>query len=54
MDFRIMIAEDEPQLREILCDYFRSKGDIPVEAATAQKRWRCRRLRNSTRCCWTS
>lgn len=37
MDFRIMIAEDEPQLREILCDYFRSKGDIPVEAANGTK-----------------
>lgn len=34
MDYRILIVEDEPKLREILCDYFRSKGDIPVEAAS--------------------
>ena len=25
--------EDEAKLREVLCDYFRSKGEIPVEAA---------------------
>ena len=33
MDNRILIAEDEPKLREILCDYFHSKGDVPVGAA---------------------
>ena len=33
MENRILIAEDEPKLREVLCDYFRSKGEIPVEAA---------------------
>ena len=32
MDNRILIAEDEENLRAILCDYFRSKGDIPVAA----------------------
>jgi DNA-binding response OmpR family regulator len=37
MDYRILIAEDEPQLREILCDYFRSKGDTPVEAANGTR-----------------
>ena len=37
MDYRILIVEDEPKLREILCDYFRSKGDIPVEAASGTK-----------------
>ena len=33
MDNRILIAEDEPKLREILCDYFHSKGDVPTPAA---------------------
>ena len=33
MDCRILIAEDEPRLREVLCDYFRSRGETPVEAA---------------------
>jgi DNA-binding response OmpR family regulator len=37
VDYRILIVEDEPKLREILCDYFRSKGDIPVEAASGTK-----------------
>ena len=32
MDSRILIVEDEPKLREVLCDYFRSRGDVPVEA----------------------
>lgn len=33
MNYRILIAEDEAHLREILCDYFESRGDIPVPAA---------------------
>ena len=33
MENRILIAEDEPKLREVLCDYFLSKGDAPFEAA---------------------
>ena len=33
MENKILIAEDEPKLREILCDYFRSKGDVPTPAA---------------------
>ena len=33
MNARILIVEDEPHLREVLCDYFRSKGDCPAEAA---------------------
>ncbi|MBQ7345748.1 MAG: response regulator transcription factor [Oscillospiraceae bacterium] len=33
MDHRILIAEDEPKLRSILCDFFESRGDIPVPAA---------------------
>ena len=33
MNYRILIAEDEDRLRDILCDYFESHGDIPVPAA---------------------
>ena len=33
MNYRILIAEDEDRLREILCDYFQSRGDHPVPAA---------------------
>ena len=33
MEFRVLIAEDEPKLREVLCDYFASKGAVPVGAA---------------------
>ena len=29
---RVLIVEDEPRLREILCDYFRAKGEVPAEA----------------------
>lgn len=32
MNARILIAEDEPKLLAILCDYFRSKGDLPFPA----------------------
>ena len=33
MSFTVLIVEDEPKLREVLCDYFLNKGDNPVEAA---------------------
>ena len=33
MQNRILIAEDEARLREVICDYFISKGDIPVPVA---------------------
>ena len=33
MDNRVLIVEDEPKLREVLCDYFTSKGDRPIPAA---------------------
>ena len=29
---RILIAEDEPKLLAILCDYFESRGDQPIPA----------------------
>lgn len=32
MNMNILIAEDEPKLLSILCDYFRSKGDLPYPA----------------------
>lgn len=32
MGFKVLIVEDEPKLREVLCDYFLSKGDAPFEA----------------------
>ena len=37
MGFKILIVEDEPKLREVLCDYFHSKGDIPFEADNGAK-----------------
>ncbi len=33
MNNRILIVEDEARLREVLCDYFRSRGEEPFEAA---------------------
>lgn len=38
---RILIVEDEPLLREILCDYFRSKGEEPVSAENGVKALTC-------------
>lgn len=32
MAYRILIAEDEPRLRAVLCDLFTSRGDTPVPA----------------------
>lgn len=32
MNYRILIVEDEPKLREILCDLFISRGDLPCPA----------------------
>lgn len=37
MDNRILIAEDEARLREVLCDYFLSKGEMPVAAENGAK-----------------
>lgn len=33
MNHRILIVEDEAKLREVLCDYFRSRGELPAQAA---------------------
>lgn len=54
MDFRILIVEDEARLREVVCDYFRSRGDTPFEAENACVRWSLSRTRSLTPCCWTS
>ena len=32
MKNRILVVEDEPLLREIVCDYFRAKGEEPIPA----------------------
>ncbi len=32
MSYQILIAEDEPRLLAVLCDYFRSRGWVPVPA----------------------
>lgn len=32
MNYKVLIVEDEPKLRDVLNDYFRSKGDISVGA----------------------
>ena len=32
MNNRILIVEDETRLREVLCDYFTSRGDMPFQA----------------------
>ena len=31
MERKILIVEDEARLREVLCDYFASKGERPYE-----------------------
>lgn len=32
MGYSILIADDEPKLREVLCDYFFSRDDRPTTA----------------------
>ena len=32
MDYKVLIVEDEPKLRAVLCDWFRGKGDDPAPA----------------------
>ncbi len=50
---RILIAEDEPRLLAVLCDYFRSRGDQPVPPRMKKKPWRWHRLRSLTAFCRT-
>ena len=37
MNSKILIVEDEERLRDVLCDYFRSKGECPDEAANGMQ-----------------
>ena len=37
MDYKVLIVEDEPRLREVLCDWFRSKGDAPAAAGNGSE-----------------
>lgn len=37
MDYKILIVEDERNLREILCDYFKSKGELPIASENGMK-----------------
>ena len=37
MDYKILVAEDEEKLREVLSDYFRSKDDVCVLAENGTK-----------------
>ena len=37
MENRILITEDEPRLLELLCDYIKSRGDLPFPAANGEK-----------------
>ena len=50
MDCKILIVEDEAKLREVLCDYFLSKGERPVD----WRPWSGWKRRPLTRYCWTS
>ena len=37
MNYKVLIVEDEAKLREILCDYFKSKGELPFEASNGMQ-----------------
>ena len=37
MNSKILIVEDEAKLREVLCDYFSSKGEIPVSVSNGMQ-----------------
>jgi len=37
MNYQILIAEDEPKLRAVLCDFFISRGDVPFPAADGEE-----------------
>lgn len=37
MNNRILIVEDESKLREVLCDYFKNKGEITFEARNGKE-----------------
>ena len=37
MNRKILIVEDEAKLREVLCDYFSSKDELPDEASNGMQ-----------------
>ena len=37
MDYKILIVEDEKSLREVLCDFFLSRGDQPMAASNGME-----------------
>jgi len=37
MNSKILIVEDEAKLREVLCDYFSSKGELPAPASNGMQ-----------------
>ena len=37
MNSKILIVEDEAKLRDVLCDYFKSKGEVPIPADNGLK-----------------
>ena len=37
MNSKILIVEDEAKLRDVLCDYFESKGEVPIPADNGLK-----------------
>ncbi len=52
MSFRVLIAEDEPKLLEVLCDYFLSHQREPVPASDGEKPWNWHSSRSLTAFCW--
>ena len=41
MEYTVLIVEDEPKLRAVLCDYFASKGDTAVPAEDGTRALEC-------------
>ena len=37
MQDKILVVEDEPRLREIVCDYFAAKGELPIPVENGAK-----------------
>ena len=53
MNSRILIVEDEAKLREVLCDYFCSKGDLPVAASNGTDALKLIDENTFDAVCWT-
>lgn len=37
MNWKILIAEDEPKLLEVLCDYVTARGDVPTPVSDGEQ-----------------